>query len=413
MNQISKAFANILFFIYATIPLESIAAKTKSIATKKIIIEQQVTDSDIIRHFNTTPILLKSRQAIVIDFDTGIILLEKKPFEKMLPSSMTKMMTSYIIQEKIKKAEISYDSQFPVSEKAWRIGGSKTFVSLGDKVRVEDLLRGIIIQSGNDACIVAAEGLYGSEELFVNEMNAKAQELGMKNTNFMNSSGWPEENHYSTAYDLALLGIALIKDHPDFYSLYSEKTFTFGKDQKGRPITQGNRNTLLYKEIGCDGIKTGHTEDGGFGIAASFIDNGKRYIMVINGLSSMKERSSEAEILLNWVKHNFINKKLFAKGDIVEKEAKVLFGMKEAIPLILKEDVMILIPRLNQNNVNIKLEYASPIKAPIKEGDLVGKMVINIDNKVHETTIIAGESVEEIGVFSKIMHSVKLWLFGK
>lgn len=239
-----------------------------------------------------------------MDYSTGKILLEKNAHEQMPPSSMTKIMTSYLIEEKLKKEEVSPASEFIVSEKAWRMGGSKSFMPLGEKVRLDDILRGIIIQSGNDACIVAAEGLYGSEEIFVDAMNAKAQEIGMNNTHFVNSNGWPAENPYSTAYDLALLARLLITTHPEFYSIYSEKNFTFGKDQKGNLITQGNRNPLLYKDIGCDGVKTGYTDDGGYGIVASFIDNNRRYIMVINGLGSMKERANEALKIVYWLKQN-------------------------------------------------------------------------------------------------------------
>jgi D-alanyl-D-alanine carboxypeptidase (penicillin-binding protein 5/6) len=378
----------------------AINKKIKNIKTEKIIEEDA---SNIIQYPNSTAITLRAKQVLVIDYSTGKILLEKNAYERMAPSSMTKIMTSYIIEEKIKKGEMSLDSEFIVSEKAWRMGGSKSFMPLGEKVRLDDILRGIIIQSGNDASIVAAEGLNGSEEEFVDVMNSKAQEMGMKNTNFVNSNGWPDENHYSTAYDLALLSRVLIKTHPEFYPIYSEKNFTFGKDQKGNPITQGNRNPLLYKDLGCDGIKTGYTDLGGYGIIASFVDKDRRYIAVINGLNSMKERANESAKIVQWVKQNFVNKKFYSKGDVVG-EAKVWLGVKDKVHLEVSEDVIGLgLRSKQQNEINTKIEVPSPLSAPLEAGDLVGKMVVTIDGEVQEIPVIVNESVEKVGFFRQII----------
>ena len=360
-------------------------------------------ESNIIRYLGTTAIPLKAKQIIVMDYSTGKILLEKNAHEQMPPSSMTKIMTSYLIEEKLKKEEVSPASEFIVSEKAWRMGGSKSFMPLGEKVRLDDILRGIIIQSGNDACIVAAEGLYGSEENFVDAMNAKAQEIGMNNTHFVNSNGWPAENHYSTAYDLALLARLLITTHPEFYSIYSEKNFTFGKDQKGNLITQGNRNPLLYKDIGCDGVKTGYTDDGGYGIVASFIDNNRRYIMVINGLSSMKERANEALKIVYWLKQNFIIKKFYSKGDIIG-EAPVWLGVKDKVQLEVTQDVLGLVLRSDQkNNIDIQKDIPSSISAPLNAGTVIGKMIITIDQEVQEIPLVAKESIDKVGFFKRII----------
>ena len=338
----------LLFQVVTKAELKS--TKTESRQQTKII-----EDSNLMRYPGSTDVSVKSKQVIIMDYATSKILLEKNAKERMIPSSMTKILTSYLIEEKIIKGEASFDSRYIVSEKAWRMGGTKSFMPLGEMVRLEDILRGIIIQSGNDACIVAAEGLYGSEENFADAMNLKAKEIGMKDTHFVNSSGWPADNHYSTAYDLALLGTALIKNHPEFYHIYSEKEFTFGKDQKGSPITQGNRNPLLYKDLNCDGIKTGSTDKGGYGLVASCIDNGRRYIMVINGLSSMQTRAIEAINLLYWVKQNFINKKLYVKGEIVA-EVPVQLGVKDKVNLLIAEDTSILVPRSEQNNIELKKE---------------------------------------------------------
>ena len=365
--------------------------------------ENLVEDINITRYPGSTAISLKAKQVIIIDYSTGKVLLEKNAHEQMAPSSMTKMMTSYIIEEKIKKGEVSLDSTFLVSEKAWRIGGSKSFMPLGEEVRLEDILRGIIIQSGNDACVVAAEGLHGSEEEFVEVMNSKAQEIGMKNTHFTNSNGWPAENHYSTAYDLALLGAWLIKTHPEFYPIYSEKNFTFGKDQKGNAITQGNRNPLLYKDLGCDGIKTGYTDEGGYGIVASFIDKDRRYIMVINGLNSMKERAEESAKLVHWVKQNFVNKKFYSKGDVVD-EVSVWLGVKDKVQLEVADDVFGLSVRSEQkNNVDIKKDIPASLPAPLKAGDLVGKMIITVDNEKYEVALVVKESIGKVGFFKQII----------
>ena len=395
-------FACLCHCAFATNKL-AINKKNKQVKTAEIIEEDT---SNIIKYPGSTAIILKAKQVLVIDYSTGKILLEKNAHERMAPSSMTKIMTSYVIEEKIKAGEVSLDSEFIVSEKAWRMGGSKSFMPLGEKVRLDDILRGIIVQSGNDACIVAAEGLYGSEEEFVDIMNSKAQEIGMQNTYFVNSNGWPDENHYSTASDLAILGRLLIKTHPEFYPIYSEKNFTFGKDQKGNPITQGNRNPLLYKDLGCDGIKTGYTDAGGYGIIASFIDKDRRYIMFVNGSNSMKERANESVKIFHWVKQNFINKTFYAKGDVVA-EVPVWLGEKDKVHLEVSEDVLSLVLRANQQNeINTKLKVPDPLPAPLIAGDVVGKIVITIDGEVQEIPVTVNESVEKVGFFRQIISYI-------
>ncbi|WP_425360199.1 MULTISPECIES: palindromic element RPE1 domain-containing protein [unclassified Candidatus Tisiphia] len=369
-------------------------------------------NNNITRHPDTNAITLEAKQAIVIDYATGKVLLAKNADEHMFPSSMTKIMTSYLIEEKIQKGEVSFDSHFIVSEKAWRMGGSKSFMPLGEMVRLEDILNGIIVQSGNDACIVAAEGLYGTEENFVEAMNLQAQKIGMKDTHFVNASGWPAENHYSTAYDLAILSMALIKNHPEFYHIYSKKYFTFGKDQKGRPITQGNRNLLLYKDIGCDGIKTGFTDNAGYGMVASCIDDGRRYIMVVNGLSSMKKRADESLMLLDWIKQNFIHKKFYAKGDIIE-EINVWLGVKDKVQLVAAEKLSMVVPRSNQEKIDIKISIPPTVSAPLKAGDIVGKITVIVDNDVQEIALLAKESIDKVGFLKRIACYFNYLFFNK
>lgn len=397
----------ISFFVYQSTfaANELVSDKINKNIKKGGVIEKST--NKIIQYPSTTAINLKAKQVILVDYATGKILLEKNAYDLMSPSSMTKIMTSYIIQEQLKIGYVSLDSEFIVSKKAWKMGGSKSFMPLGKKVRLEDILRGIIIQSGNDASIVAAEGMYGSEKSFVDIMNAKAKEIGMKKTYFSNSTGFSTNNHYSTAYDVALLGTELIKTHPEFYSMYSEKNFTFGLSNKGKPITQENRNPLLYKDLGCDGIKTGYTVSGGYGIVASFVDNNRRYIMVINGLNSTTIRASESEKIIYWVKHNFINKEFYSKGYIVG-EADVLFGKKSKVLLTLSNKVQGLALRSEQHEISTKLKVLSPLPAPLKAGDVVGKLLIKINGEEQEVPVVVNESVEKTGVFHQIIISVRL-----
>ncbi|HEY8189199.1 MAG TPA: D-alanyl-D-alanine carboxypeptidase family protein, partial [Micavibrio sp.] len=235
-----------------------------------------------------------AKQAIMLDFDTGAILMEKNADERMTPSSMSKEMTMYMVFEALKSGKLTLEQTLPISERAWRMQGSKMFVGINSQVKVEDLVRGVIIQSGNDAAIALAEGVGGTEDNFALMLNKKAEELGMKNSHFMNASGWPDPQHYSTAHDLSILAYRMVHDFPEYYHYYSEKEFTYNN------IKQGNRNPLLYRNIGADGIKTGHTDEGGYGLIGSGILDNRRVIFVVNGLSSMQERADESARMLEW-----------------------------------------------------------------------------------------------------------------
>lgn len=375
----------------------------------------QLSDTDAIAVYpGATSVPVLAKQALVMDMRTKTILLNKNGDMRMTPSSMSKMMTSYIVEEKIMKGEITPETLLPVSRKAWSTGGSKTFVPLNGDVRVIDMLRGAIIQSGNDACIVLAEGIAGSEEAFAHMMNEKARAMGLTGTQFMNASGLPQDGHYSTAKDLAILGARIIEDHPQFYPLYGEKEFTFGKDNRGRPITQGNRNPLLHTgNTGCDGIKTGHTDDGGHGIVASFVDSGQRYIMVINGLKTKQARADEARKLLAWAKQNFINKRVYKKGDVIDPIAPVWLGVKASIPLILADDVDFLTLRSKMGTPKVTLHFESPIPAPIQKGDVIGKITIHLGDQARDVSVLAGDSCEKVGFFMRIMHSISYLLWGQ
>ena len=259
------------------------------------------------------------KQAILIDATTGTILFSKNPDERMTPSSMSKIMTIYKLFERLKDGELSLTDKFSVSEKAWRKQGSKMFVAVNSRVTIEDLIRGIIVQSGNDATIVVAEGLSGSEGAFADEMNETAKQLNMTNSNFINASGWPDPDHETTARDLAKLTVATVKNFPDLYRYYGEKTFTYNG------IKQGNRNPAIYRNIGADGLKTGHTEAGGYGLTVSAIRKNRRLILVINGLPTKKSRAVESERILDWGFREFNNYALFKAGETVT-EAQIWMG---------------------------------------------------------------------------------------
>ncbi|HIF11177.1 MAG TPA: D-alanyl-D-alanine carboxypeptidase, partial [Sneathiellales bacterium] len=283
----------------------------------------------------TTPVRAietAARHAIMVDYETGTVLLDKQSDLPIPPASMSKLMTAYLLFEQLAGGGVKLSDTFPVSEKAWRMGGSKMFVLVNSEVNVEDLIRGIVVQSGNDACIVVAEALGGSEEGFADMMNEKAVELGMTNSTFANATGWPHPDQRMSAADLATLTRHMIRDFPGYYAYFEETSFTYNE------IKQSNRNPLLYNNIGADGLKTGHTVEAGYGLASSAIRDGRRLILVTAGLSSAKERASENARLINWGFKEFENYALFEKGETVI-DAKVWLGSEAAIPLIVPESV--------------------------------------------------------------------------
>ena len=345
---------------------------------------------------------IAAREYILLDFLTGAVLDSKQADERMPPSSMSKLMTAYMAFDAIKAGRVSLDDEMTVSNNAWKIGGaasggSTMFLNPGDKVKIENLLRGMIIQSGNDACIVLAENLAGSEEAFAEKMNAKAKEIGLINSNFMNATGLPHPEHYMTVRDLTVLARRIIADFPEYYSLYSETNFTYNG------ITQGNRNPLLYKvDSGADGLKTGHTEAAGYGLTASAIRNGRRLILAANGMASIKSRDEETSKLMDWGFREFTNRNLFVAGAKVT-DAEVWLGDKASIPLIIQRDLVVTLPRAQAQSVSVKAVYDGPLPAPIAQGAEVGKLVIGA--KGMETllvTITAGESAGRLGLIGRL-----------
>jgi len=354
-----------------------------------------------------------ARQMLLIDYDTGTVIFEKNADELMPPSSMSKLMTAFMVFEQLQAGKLRMDDMLPVSEKAWRIQGSKMFVPIGGRVKVEDLLRGMIIQSGNDACIVLAEGVAGNEERFAEMMTERARQLGMKNTTLRNASGWPDPQHMMTARDLSILARELISRFPQYYHFYSEKEFTYGIDQvTKKPITQGNRNPLLYKDIGADGLKTGHTDAAGYGLTVSAKRSDRRLILVVNGLKSMNERSRESERLLELGFSQFDNYKLFTAGAVVD-EADVWLGDAARVPLVIEKNLALTLPRQSKSGVKVTVTYDNPIPAPVVKGTPVAKLVVSSQNAtVMEVPLVAGADVQQLGFTGRISAAVSYLLWG-
>ncbi len=314
------------------------------------------------------PVDSVARWAFINDFSTGATLFDKAAEERMPPSSMTKMMTEYIVYSMLASGRLKLDQQLPVSEKAWRMGGSKMFVPLNGLVTVQDLIRGVIVDSGNDAAIVLAEGVSGSEDQFVELMNAQAQKFGLRNTHFANCTGWPADDHYSCARDLAAIATHLIRDYPQYYHYDSETTFTYDK------IKQGNRNTLVSRRL-ADGLKTGHTDAGGYGLCASSLRGGRRVVMVLNGMPSSRDRAEEGVRLMGWAFAQFEDVTLFTAAEPVE-HARVYLGAQPTVPLVAGHDLVITMPRSWRQTAKVTVDYQAPVRAPVKQGQVIGKLTV-------------------------------------
>jgi len=347
-----------------------------------------------------------AEQAILIDFETGTVLLNKNADRQMYPASMTKIMTAYMAFERLREGSLTMADTFRVSEKAWRKGGSKMFVEIGSDVTVADLLRGVIVQSGNDASIVLAEGIAGSEESFANLMTDRAHELGMINTVFINSTGWPDENHVTTARDMARLAMATIHEYPQYYSLFAETNFEYNG------IDQSNRNPLLFLDVGSDGLKTGHTEASGYGLTASAVRDDRRMVMVINGLSSERERSTESSRLIGWGFANFDNHNLLAAGEVVE-EVNVWMGQSQSVPVTVGEDIKITLARTSRSDLTVRVQYSGPVPAPIEAGTEIATLVIDAPGlPTIERPLLAMQTVERLGFFGRQTRRIKEMVFG-
>lgn len=347
-----------------------------------------------------------AREAILIDYDTGQILFEKDAAEPMPPASMTKIMTVFLAFERLADGRLRMEDEIPISEKAWRKGGSKMFVEVGSRVTVEDILHGIVVQSGNDAAIALAEAISGTEEAFAELMTEKAAAIGMKDTTFRNATGWPDPEHRTTAHGLALLARDMIRRFPEYYKIYAETTFTYNG------IKQGNRNPLLYKGMGADGLKTGHTENAGYGLTASAKRGDRRLILVVNGLGSVRERSSESERLLEWGFREFDNYTLLERGEVIE-QASVWLGDRETVPLVTEEALVLTMPRAARKDMRVTVEYEGPIPAPIVNGQVLARLrVAAPDMEDRVIALRAGEDVAKLGPFGRITSAIGHLIWG-
>ena len=345
--------------------------------------------------------------AVIMDYETGAVLFEKDADAPVGPSSMSKLMTVAIVFEKIKNGELKPTDEFSVSERAWREKeGSSMWVRVDTKIPLIDLLRGIIVQSGNDACIVVAENISGTEEAFADLMTKKAREWGLKNSTFVNSTGLPDEHQKMSTRDLALLARKIIKDFPEQYKLFGEKDFTWEK------IRQPNRNPLLYNFNGADGLKTGHTEENGYGLVGSAIVNGERRIIVVNGLPSDKDRAVESERLMRTAFNEFASRALYKKGDVAG-DALVFGGKDATVPLVTLEPVSMILHRSQAQSVTAKVVYEGPVAAPIAEGQQIGYLrVATQAGDAREFPLYAGKAVKAIGPLGRIGLAVKALIGG-
>ena len=357
---------------------------------------------------------IKATTVILQDYHSGQILYEKYSDAKIYPASMTKIMTTIIAFELIQAGDLSLDDKFLISENAWRLstsGYSSMFIMVGDEVSVENLLKGIIIVSGNDACVALAEGIAGTEEEFAILMTAKAKEIGMENTNFVNSSGIGDPDNYSTVRDILKMSNYLIKTYPKFYEYYKEKEFTWDRTG-GDPITQGNRNPLLYKNLGADGIKTGYLTVEKYSLASSIVKNNRRLIAVASGFNTKHDRSKESLKLHIWGLTNFDTIKIATKNENIDS-LNVWLGKKEKVNVHLNENIYKTIPKAKKKYLKAKIVYDGPIAAPIKKDDFVGKFIVYFkDEVINEFNLYASEDVKKVNMFSRIIKSINFLIWG-
>lgn len=348
--------------------------------------------------------------AFVTDFASGKVLMEKDPDALMKPASMAKIMTVYIAFQRIADGSLSLDDTFLISEKAWRKGGSKTFVEVGKQVSVRDLLYGIVVQSGNDAAIAIAEGISGTEEGFAEEMNYVARGLGMSNTVFRNSTGWPDPEQFTTARDLNILATAMIRDFPvsefpELYPMFAAKNFTYNG------IKQGNRNPLVYGTQGADGLKTGHTEESGYGLVGSAIRDGQRVVMVLNGMESMKQRSSESRRLMDLMFREFKLYRFYRQDEAVDR-ANVWLGTQSKVDLVLKEPLELVLARSDRRKLKVSVQWTDPVPAPIKAGQAIGTLVLELPSGKTSYELLAADDVAALGMFDRVGEALKYLIFG-
>lgn len=343
---------------------------------------------------------------ILIDANSGKVIAEHNADKRIPPASLTKMMTSYLLEYELKQGNVSLEDMVRISVKAWRMPGSRMFIREGTFVSISDLLRGVIIQSGNDASVAIAEHLAGSEESFADMMNQHARALGMKNTQFKNATGLPEDDHYSSARDLALLSQIKIVDYPEHYTIYSEKEFTYNN------ITQSNRNRLLWRDNAVDGLKTGHTDDAGYCLAASAERDGMRLISVVMGARSEEGRAQESQKLLTYGFRYFETTRLYEQYQVLQT-AKVWKGKSDQLQLGVTEDLYATLPRGHQSNLRAEIQISPNIKAPIRAGAELGHLTVRLgDEIITQKPLVALENIEKAGFFKSLWHGLVMFFIG-
>ena len=346
-----------------------------------------------------------AENALLIDFDTNQILYSKNEEKKIYPASMSKLMTLYILFDSLKKGIVTLDDKFVVSRNAYQKEGSTIYAELGTEISVQNLIRGIIVSSGNDACIIVAEALSGSEDNFANQMNFYAEEMGLRNSNFKNSSGLHNEDHYTSAEDLVKLSNLLITDFPDYYPYFAERSFTWNS------IIQYNRNNILRLDLGVDGLKTGYTSKSGYGVIVSSEKNGRRLIGIVAGLKSVDDRTNEISRLINYGYRGFKSYSVFKDNQIIDY-AKVWKGNKNNLPLIVDKDINLLLDIPGRRGINVEYKYNEPIYAPIFKGDVVGSIDIIIPGRKNiKLDLLAGEDVKQVNFFTGFIRSLDYFLY--
>ena len=361
-------------------------------------------------HATAAEILTPAKQAYITDFESGKVLFAKDAEVPMKPASMAKIMTIFIVFQRLADGSLKQNDKFLVSEKAWRKGGSKTFVEVGSRVSVNDLLHGVIVQSGNDAAIVLAEGIAGTEDAFAEEMNFWAQKLGMTQTNFRNATGWPDPDLQTSAKDLNILTTEMIKrfpadKYPELYPMFAKREFTYNK------IKQPNRNPLVYGTAGADGLKTGHTEESGYGLVGSAMRNGQRVVMVLNGMDSTKQRSTESRRLMDLIFREYQSYEFFKQDQPVD-QANVWLGTAPQVDLVLDAPLKMLLSRKDRQAMEISVQWLDPVPAPIQAGDQIGTLVLSLPDEVTKLPLRAAQDVDTLGLFNRIGAAVKYLIFG-
>lgn len=364
-----------------------------------LTIQQAMAQSVLI----PSPPAIAASSYLLMDPKSGTILMEENSHERLPPASLTKMMTAYIVERELDEGRLSMSDMVPISVNAWKTGGSRTFIQEGTEVSVEELLKGVIIQSGNDASVALAEFVAGSEEAFVDIMNQQAQILGMKDTRFQNATGLPASDHYSTAYDLALLAQAIINDYPENYGLYAQKHFTYNN------IRQPNRNSLLWRDDSVDGLKTGHTEEAGYCLVASAKKNDTRFIAVVMGTDSTTARAREVQKMLNYGFRYYTTEKLFSQGQELIT-SRVWGGKQDEVSIGLTGDVFVTIPQGARENLESSVDLDSVIRAPVNAGDELGRVtVVHGGETIVDEPVVALSEVPEGGLFKRLWDAIKLF----